>query len=267
MMGPRLFEPLPQDKNDPNNAYYKSNPDWELVTIPGQYIEPEYAPITGEGGGHEIRPGYQYPDTQVWQKKQGTPDVRLTLGADSVSNVKPMFSQQGNINIGTQMTYNGVPVVYVPQEFANQGMFKDGTQYYSSAYLNKDLWQFAKPVMLDQSVLDSNSNLKSSLGDYQYKNYGYIIDQSKFNEYKANTVNLTKEWGMSAYGDWKRSVPIQGITERNGQLMYYGMRGSSSAGELTTFDSKGSGALNAWKSGSSGFIPRLGGYIGDFIWN
>jgi len=265
MMGPRLFEPIPQDKNDPNNAYYKSNPDWELVTVPGQYVEPVYTPQTGEGGGDLIRPGYQFPDTQVWQKKQGTPDVRLTLGADSVSNVKPMFSKQGNINIGTQMTYNGVPVVYVPQEFANQGLFKNGTQYYSSAYLNKDLWQFAKPVILDQPVIDKNTSLKSALGDYQYKNYGYIIDQEKYNQYKANTVNLTKEWGMNAYGGWKTSVPIQGITERNGQLMYYGMRGSPSAGELTTFDASGQGMLNPWKTGSSGFIPRLGGYIGDFI--
>lgn len=243
------------DYNNPNDPYLKSTPDWEWKTKE-DYVWRE----TGEGG-------YWAYDTvgSGWEKKSGSPNIRLTIGADSISNVKPIFTSQGNINIGTQMSYNGVPVVYVPQEFANQGLFKNGTQYYSTAYLNKDLWQFAKPVILDQPVIDNNTNLKSALGDYQYKNYGYIIDQSKFNEYKANTVNLTKEWGMNAYGDWKRSVPIQGITDRNGQLMYYGMRGSASAGEITTFDSKGSGALNAWKSGSSGFIPRLGGYIGDFI--
>lgn len=265
MMGPRLFEPLPQDKNDPNNAYYKSNPDWELVTVPGQYVEPVYTPLTGEGGGDLVRPGYQYPDTQVWSKKAGTPDTRLTINSESVSGISPIVTAQGGITIGTKMNYNGVPVVFVPQEWANQGLFKQGTQYYSTAFLNKDLWQYAKPAILDQSVLDSNSNVKSSLGDYQYKNYGYIIDQEKYNQYKANTVNLTKEWGMNAYGGWKTSVPIQGLTERNGQLMYYGMRGDSSAGELTTFDANGQGMLNPWKYGSSGFIPRLGGYIGDFI--
>jgi len=265
MMGPRLFEPLPQDKNDPNNAYYKSNPDWELVTVPGQYVEPVYTPLTGEGGGDLVRPGYQYPDTQVWSKKAGTPDTRLTINSESVSGISPIVTAQGGITIGTKMNYNGVPVVFVPQEWANQGLFKQGTQYYSTAFLNKDLWQYAKPAILDQSVIDSNSNVKSSLGDYQYKNYGYIIDQEKYNQYKANVTTISKEWTTAVNGEQKKSVPLQGITERNGQLMYYGMRGGSSAGELTTFNSSGQGMLNAWKSGSSGFIPRLGGYIGDFI--
>lgn len=233
------------------------SPDWE-------WKEPDLYPVwveTGEGG----YTSWQSSGGGSWQKKQGAPDIRLTIGADSIANVKPVRTQAGNINIATKMNYNGVPVVFVPHEWANQGVFKNGTQYYSPAYLNKDLWQFAKPVILDQSVLDKNDSLKSSLGDYQYKNYGYIIDESKFNQSNAYKVNLTKEWGMNAYDDWKRSVPIQGITERNGQLMYYGMRGSPSAGELTTFDANGQGMLHPWKTGSSGVIPRLGGYIGDFI--
>lgn len=184
---------------------------------------------------------------------------RLILSGDNSKYDYRYRAMWGDTDLSTgfRMTYNGVPVVYVPKEWAEKGSFTNNTQYYSPSYLNKDVWQYMKPAQLESG--DWNKTLASRLqGWVSDPNTGYIIDESKFKELKLNALPVAQpRWTSQG----KPNPPIAGIGENNGQLVYVGKSGDDLNGELAIFDSSGKGNLHTVTSSSSA-LAKLGRTIG-----
>lgn len=158
-----------------------------------------------------------------------------------------------DLSTGFRMTYNGVPVVYVPKEWAEKGSFSNNTQYYSPSYLNKDVWQYMKPAQLEPG--EWNKTLAPRLQDWVSEpNTGYIIDESKFKELKLDALPVAQaRWTSQG----KPNPPISGIGENNGQLVYVGKSGDDRNGELVVYEPSGKGNLHTVTS-SSGALAKLG---------
>ena len=75
-------------------------------------------------------------DQLTLDKNNSTYDYRYTT----------TFGSNNVFDNGYRFTYNGVPVVYVPKEYAQKGYYDNGTQYLQPAFLNKDVWTYLKPV-------------------------------------------------------------------------------------------------------------------------
>jgi len=167
---------------------------------------------------------------------------------------------------GFRMTYNGTPVVYVPADFVNRGLYDNNTreQYYSTAYLNKDIYNYLKPAKLDLAITNGSKKTTDFLQRFDNRDQGYIIDEAKFKEL-GGSKSVTKQvgYGVHAFGEYKWNAPIQGITEKDGKLVYAGLRGSPSAsGEYTTYGEGSQSNHQAWHK-SSGFLPGIGQSIAE----
>jgi len=157
------------------------------------------------------------------------------------------------------MTYNGVPVVYVPADFVNKGLYDSNrVQYYNTAYLNKDIYNYLKPVKLDPATISGVAEPNNFLSKFNAPYEGYIIDEAKWKEFGAdNSVIRKPTYSISVAGKPKDNAPIQGITEKDGRLVYAGLRGSPHAsGEYSVYDSSGQSSTEGWHR-SSGVIKQL----------
>ena len=169
------------------------------------------------------------------------------------------------IRQGFRMTYNGTPVVYVPADFVNKGLYDSNrVQYYSTAYLNKDIYNYLKPAQIDPALTSVSPKTSSFLSQFENPYNGYIIDEAKFKELGgAKSVIKTPTYSFDVGGSSKDNMSIQGITEQNGQLVYAGLRGNPSAsGEYSTYDSSGASNTKGWHK-SSGVLAGLGQSIAD----
>ena len=159
---------------------------------------------------------------------------------------------------GWRYTYNGVPVVYVPKEYVDKGLYKDGTQYYSPAFLNKDIYNYLKPATLDPSDFTPTGAMRTQFGSLSNPFDGYIIDESKYKEFNGAQASIIPTYSFDVAGSSKDNMAIQGITEQNGKLVYAGLRGSpSESGEYSTYDSSGQSTTKGWHK-SSGILAGLG---------
>lgn len=196
------------------------------------------------------------PTSQPPQPVEAAP--YLTLNGNNSSYDYRYRSTFGNTDVtsGFRMTYNGVPVVYVPRDWAEKGSFVNDTQYYSPAYLNKDLWQYMKPAQLESGAWNETIAPRLS-GWVSDPNSGYIIDEQKFKEYNLALANQTPRW--TSLG--KPNPPISGIGEDNGKLVYIGKSGDDLNGELAIFRESGPANLYVHQAQSS-FWGKLGRSIG-----
>lgn len=170
------------------------------------------------------------------------------------------YSMFGNtkVNQGIRMTYNGVPVMYVPKEFVEKGLFYDGRQYLQPGFLNRQTWDFMKPAQIDPKIVEGTNAYSSLAPMYQNPYSGYIIDASKYNELKLDGL-------LNAYDRWstlgKENPPVSGIGQDNGKLVYVGKSGDDRNGELVTYDPTGNANLFVQTSESS-FWGDLGRTLG-----
>lgn len=164
-----------------------------------------------------------------------------------------------DVSTGFRMTYNGVPVVYVPKEWAEKGAFVNDTQYISPKYLNAEVWQYMKPAQLEPGKW--NETLAPKLSGFVSNPYdGYIIDESKYKQFDLGSGQRHQRWTASG----KPNPPISGIGENNGQLVYVGKSGDNKNGELAIFDSSGQGNLyvNTYQSSFWGDLGRTFNKLG-----
>ena len=129
---------------------------------------------------------------------------------------------------------------------------------------SKDIYNYLKPAKLDLSLVDSSAKTSDFLKKFDNRDQGYIIEESKFKEL-GGTKAVTKQagYGVHAFGEYKWNAPIQGITEKDGKLVYAGLRGSPSAsGEYTTYGEGSQSNHQAWHK-SSGVLAGIGQSIAE----
>lgn len=101
--------------------------------------------------------------------------------------------------------------IYVPEEFVTQGRRVGETQYFDQAFLNRDYLSKLLPTKIDEDLL------YDSLKEAGYKNpaSGFLIKKEDFEKYDPDPNSITY---YNAVG--KFSGPVQGLAEKDGQLIY-----------------------------------------------
>jgi hypothetical protein len=128
----------------------------------------------------------------------------------------------------TELDTNQGKFWYVPQEFVQKGLRKGDKQYLEQSFLNKDYLNTFKPIKLDESLV--TKQLKNA--GYQDPSTGVLISDADFKKYDKNAVSVTSYSAVNKFAG-----PVQGIAERDGNLVYsFAGAGGSTYGYL---DSKG----------------------------
>ena len=156
-----------------------------------------------------------------WNTGQASPitagNAKFSYGLKADS---PETTSENAIRYGFLLNYNDVPVVYIPKEFVDKGLYtKDRVQYYDDLFLNKDIYNYLKPATVDPKVFSSDqygndSFLKNNFSD-PYS--GYIIDFNTYGRYQdAASINRVPTYSFDVSGSSKDNAPIQGISEKDG---------------------------------------------------
>jgi hypothetical protein len=128
----------------------------------------------------------------------------------------------------TELDTNQGKFWYVPQEFVQKGLRKGDNQYLEQSFLNKDYLNTFKPIKLDESLV--TKQLKNA--GYQDPSTGVLISDADFKKYDKNAGSVTTYKAVDKFAG-----PVQGIAERDGNLVYsFAGAGGSTYGYL---DSKG----------------------------
>jgi hypothetical protein len=134
----------------------------------------------------------------------------------------------GSGRIYTELDTNQGKFWYVPQEFVQKGLRKGDNQYLEQSFLNKDYLNTFKPIKLDESLV--TKQLKNA--GYQDPSTGVLISDADFKKYDKNAGSVTTYKAVNKFAG-----PVQGIAERDGNLVYsFAGAGGSTYGY---FDSKG----------------------------
>lgn len=145
--------------------------------------------------------------------------------------------------------------VYVPQEFVFKGLRLGTDQYFNPEYLNRDYLSTLKPIALTPDLIPEG--LKNA--GYQDPSQGFLIKKSDWDKYEKPGVMY-----YSAVD--KFAGPVQGIAEKDGNLVYsfagaggsnYGIIGADAVPWQTTITRQ---------EGKKNFLG-IGGTIGNILGN
>lgn len=124
-----------------------------------------------------------------------------------IESFNPFFSGRFYADVKTpQGNY-----IYVPEEFVTKGIRIGDSQFVDQAFLNREYLGKLLPTKIDESLLyDSLKNV-----GYQNPAQGFLIKKEDFEKYDPSP-----DWVTTYSAQGKFAGPVQGLAEKDGQLIY-----------------------------------------------